>query len=81
MVTFQFSKLTKRVICEPKEIIEALNSRYISQFTRELNGDHPDVDVSFIPHIMFTILDQILLPACMLKLASKAIVSIVCITL
>ncbi|MCG7875845.1 MAG: reverse transcriptase family protein, partial [Candidatus Thiodiazotropha endolucinida] len=87
-------KTNDKVISEPAEVAEALNSQYISQFTREPSGDLPNVDeqpVPSTPDIIFTVpgIEKLLnnlnpakasgpdlIPARILKLASKEIAPI-----
>ncbi|MEW8547660.1 MAG: reverse transcriptase family protein [Candidatus Thiodiazotropha sp.] len=51
-------KSEDKLLSEPAEVAEALNSQYTSQFTREPNGHLPDIGsqpVSSMPDILFTV--------------------------
>ena len=50
-------KTNGKLVSEPAEVAEALNSQYISQFTREPTGDLPNIDGESVPSmsdIVFT---------------------------
>ena len=51
-------KTNGKLVSEPVEIAEALNSQYISQFTRKPTGDLPNIDGQSVPpmsDIVFTV--------------------------
>ena len=51
-------KTNGKLVSEPAEVAEALNSQYISQFSREPTGDLPNIDGESVPSmsdIVFTV--------------------------